>query len=101
MIIIVVSLFSGSFKHLEYRFDILEAKVIKKLQDQGFVKYRINIEYFLHLRYDGTDCGLMCTPMTQSNNRNYSKLKQGDFATTFIQRYYKHTDLKLFLECNN
>lgn len=51
---------------------------------QGFEKSQISFQPFLHLRYDGTDCALMCSPHSNTENvvGNY-----GDFITTFLERY--------------
>ncbi|XP_043474758.1 5-oxoprolinase [Leptopilina heterotoma] len=73
-----------SFGRLENRFNALEQIVRSKLQQQGFLDNQIKIEYFLHMRYEGTDCALMVTPKTKSLEDNP---KHGDFLTTFLERY--------------
>ena len=55
----------------------LEGKCREKLLAQGFEVERIRTEAFLHMRYSGTDCALMC-----SEKRN-----NGDYMATFLERY--------------
>ncbi|KAJ8672521.1 hypothetical protein QAD02_003780 [Eretmocerus hayati] len=75
-----------SFDRLDSRFDILEDRVRQKLLSQGFEADHISIEYFLHLRYDGTDCALMCSPKYDTSGR---ATKHGDFITSFLDRFKK------------
>ncbi|XP_012239742.1 5-oxoprolinase [Bombus impatiens] len=73
-----------SFARLDERLDALEKKVREKVAAQGFPDSYIETEFFLHLRYQGTDCALMCTPSKNSEN---NATKHGDFLTTFLERY--------------
>ena len=54
----------------------LEQKCVKALEAQGFAPSQIGTEAFLHMRYSGTDCALMCS----RDNKN-------DFMATFLNRY--------------
>ena len=74
-----------SFNHLDERLDILETRVKEKLSAQGLPGDRIYTQCFLHLRYEGTDCALMCTPTIQKNSK-VSSLRHGDFLTPFLER---------------
>ncbi|XP_012343287.1 5-oxoprolinase isoform X1 [Apis florea] len=74
-----------SFARLDERLDALERKVRVKLAAQGFPESHIKTEPFLHLRYQGTDCALMCTPQTQDTK--HKGTKHGDFLSTFLERY--------------
>lgn len=56
--------------------DELESKCRSKLKSQGFTESQIKLEPFLHLRYQGTDCALMC-----------SGLKGKSFMDEFLNRY--------------
>ncbi|XP_058825820.1 5-oxoprolinase [Topomyia yanbarensis] len=57
------------------------------LTEQGFSDDAIVLEPFLHLRYEGTDCALMCAPdKVISNQENYI-YRYGDFEKTFVNRY--------------
>lgn len=76
--------FSEFFKRVDERFDVLENKVIQKLKKQGFTDDKIKTEYFLHLRYEGTDCSLMCT--TDSTSKSKNSPKHGDFEAPFLER---------------
>lgn len=53
-----------------------------KLQKQGFSDSEIDLESFLHLRYDGTDCALMCSAEKSSK----VSPEDGDFETKFLNR---------------
>lgn len=75
-----------SFGRLDERFKELRERVRAKLVYQGFSENRIVTECFLHLRYEGTDCALMCTPSYQTN---LPGPKHGDFASSFVERYKK------------
>lgn len=77
-----------NYEILKNRLDTLSSECIEKLKKQGFEN--IILEPFLHLRYDGTDCGLMCSPrkITKSTTVNDNFLEiYGDFNVTFIERY--------------
>ncbi|XP_070160046.1 5-oxoprolinase isoform X1 [Polyergus mexicanus] len=73
-----------SFARLDDRLDAMEAKVRSKLRAQGFADCQIKTEPFLHLRYDGTDCALMCTSVNQNSS---TITRHGDFLTPFLERY--------------
>ncbi|XP_029175794.1 5-oxoprolinase [Nylanderia fulva] len=74
-----------SFARLDERLDAMEVKVRSKLRAQGFADSQIKTESFLHLRYDGTDCALMCTSVNQ--NLEEISTRHGDFLTPFLERY--------------
>lgn len=76
-------MFLESFPRLDERLDVLEKKVREKLTAQGFRDSHIEIESFLHLRYQGTDCALMCIA---NQNTQKKGMKHGDFLTTFLER---------------
>ncbi|XP_043270128.1 5-oxoprolinase isoform X2 [Venturia canescens] len=76
-----------SFEHIRERFGVLESKVRENLKKHGFANERIGTEYFLHLRYHGTDCALMCSPKRDSEYDTIESLKYEDFLTTFLERY--------------
>ncbi|XP_011204171.2 5-oxoprolinase [Bactrocera dorsalis] len=70
---------------LKTRLDALSAQCASSLQSQGYSK--LELEPFLHLRYDGTDCALMCAPATTSRKEDALLASYGDFIATFLQRY--------------
>ncbi|XP_070518965.1 5-oxoprolinase isoform X2 [Cardiocondyla obscurior] len=74
-----------NFAHLDDRLDAMEAKVRSKLRAQGFTDSQIQTEPFLHLRYEGTDCALMCTAANKKIIG--STTRHGDFLITFLERY--------------
>lgn len=70
------------------RFDYLFRQCREKLFSQGFAADKIVLEPYLHLRYEGTDCALMCAPVRSGEGAadvvitNYR-----DFDLAFLQRY--------------
>ncbi|XP_017054245.1 5-oxoprolinase [Drosophila ficusphila] len=72
---------------LKDRLDALSQKCHKKLADQGF--RHIELEPFLHLRYEGTDGALMVAPSggKQTSASNPLLKNYGDFNATFLERY--------------
>ncbi|XP_067628315.1 5-oxoprolinase [Eurosta solidaginis] len=67
------------------RLDALAAQCSTSLKAQGYSK--IELEPFLHLRYDGTDCALMCSPSNTASKDDALLACYGDFIATFLQRY--------------
>lgn len=79
---------------MDERLDTLASRARKKLVQQGFDHFQIHVESFLHLRYEGTDCALMCSPKLDSENSSESP-KHGDFLATFLERFF---DLLYYFE---
>lgn len=75
-----------NFTKIQAQLDTLVKQCRVKLLDQGFDDDHIEIEPFLHLRYEGTDLALMCKP-TISANSTASVSGYGDFYETFLARY--------------
>lgn len=71
------------------RLDDLSKQCYDKLSSQGFDKDHIVLEPYLHLRYEGTDCALMCTPSPTigTDERCIPIGSYGDFYSTFVERY--------------
>lgn len=72
--------------------DLLMEECRQKLQAQGFDELsRITLAPFLHLRYDGTDCAVMCSPYDKTDVDLPPLIPPipayGDFYTTFVERY--------------
>jgi 5-oxoprolinase (ATP-hydrolysing) len=61
---------------IEQRIAELREKCVTNLTAQGFAKDQIHTEAFLHMRYEGTDCALMCNSGDNA-----------DFLDTFLHRY--------------
>ncbi|XP_055549431.1 5-oxoprolinase [Wyeomyia smithii] len=57
------------------------------LAGQGFSDEAIVLEPYLHLRYEGTDCALMCSPDKVIANQDNYIYTYGDFEKTFYNRY--------------
>ncbi|XP_074000836.1 LOW QUALITY PROTEIN: 5-oxoprolinase [Numenius arquata] len=74
-----------AFPRLEGVLAQLEQQCRDALRAQGFTGEQIRTEAFLHLRYEGTDCALMCSakgyPPTPDSCR------AGDFLAAFTSRY--------------
>lgn len=75
-----------SFTKIQAQLDLLVQQCRSKLLSQGFDDGHIEIESFLHLRYEGTDLALMCKPATSINSAA-SVPGYGDFYETFLSRY--------------
>lgn len=73
-----------SFLYLDERLTVLEKQCEVELEKQGFKPEHIHTEAYLHLRYEGTDCALMCTASPSSKSETVCK--HGDFQKTFLQR---------------
>lgn len=71
------------------RLDYLSKECYDKLTLEGFDSEHIVLEPYLHLRYEGTDCALMCSPSASSAMKLGSvKIdRYGDFYSTFLERY--------------
>ncbi|XP_053913707.1 5-oxoprolinase isoform X2 [Cuculus canorus] len=76
---------SQSFAALDERFEELELRCRRALEDNGFRGSGVRTERFLHLRYAGTDCALMVSakgfPSTDAS------CASGDFRSAFTARY--------------
>lgn len=77
--------FLENFLYLNERITVLTSKCINELKNQGFLDNQIHIEPFLHLRYDGTDCALMCS--ASYDNLVEFSTAHGDFLSGFLARY--------------
>ncbi|KAF4532075.1 hypothetical protein B566_EDAN013405, partial [Ephemera danica] len=63
-----------NFSYLDERLSALEVECRERLLSQGLTKEQIRTEPFLHLRYEGTDCALMCGPdPAVSANHRYQR----------------------------
>lgn len=69
------------------RIAVLSSKCINELKKQGFSDKQLHTEPFLHLRYDGTDCALMCSPSNNDGNSKNSSTIHDDFLNGFLARY--------------
>uniref|UniRef100_A0A8C2GXF7 5-oxoprolinase, ATP-hydrolysing n=1 Tax=Cyprinus carpio TaxID=7962 RepID=A0A8C2GXF7_CYPCA len=78
---------AGSFSDLDSRIKQLSQRCDQILCKRGFSSSQINIEVFLHLRYEGTDCALMITAAGHPSNAH--SCTSGDFRTAFTKRYLK------------
>ncbi|XP_065484214.1 5-oxoprolinase isoform X2 [Caloenas nicobarica] len=74
-----------SFPRLDGRLDALQRRCRDALRAQGFTGEQIRTEGFLHLRYEGTDCALMCS--AKGHPPTDSSCRAGDFLAAFTSRY--------------
>ncbi|XP_057652765.1 5-oxoprolinase isoform X1 [Diorhabda carinulata] len=72
-----------NFSYFDKRLFALEEQCRAELLQQGFDENQITLEPYLHLRYEGTDCALMCGPAKTEN----TSPKHGDFMKSFLDRY--------------
>lgn len=73
-----------SFEYLDKKIEELERTCERELQKQGFDDSSISTEAFLHMRYEGTDCALMCSG---AGSDHKDGLVHGDFKKSFLERY--------------
>ncbi|XP_075067731.1 5-oxoprolinase isoform X2 [Mixophyes fleayi] len=78
---------TDSFPLLEERIVALQRQCVERLQQQGFHRSQIDTEPFLHLRYERTDCALMCSARGYPGNPD--SCRAGDFKKAFTERYMK------------
>uniref|UniRef100_A0A670ZUS2 5-oxoprolinase, ATP-hydrolysing n=1 Tax=Pseudonaja textilis TaxID=8673 RepID=A0A670ZUS2_PSETE len=76
---------AASFAQLDRRTAALEETCVRALEAQGFARSQITTEAFLHLRYERTDCALMCS--ARGYPAHAGSCSHGDFATAFANRY--------------
>ncbi len=77
-----LTLFASNF---HFHNTIVLQRCVRALKDQGFPESMIECEAFLHLRYDRTDCALMCAASDGSDEA--LSPTAGDFLRTFLSRY--------------
>ncbi|KAI6075518.1 5-oxoprolinase [Aix galericulata] len=74
----------AAFAQLDERIAALEQECRQALAAQGFSSDQIRTEAFLHLRYERTDCALMCS--AKGHPPTPSSCRAGDFAAAFASR---------------
>ncbi|XP_071659812.1 5-oxoprolinase [Patagioenas fasciata] len=74
-----------SFARLDARLEALGQRCRDALREQGFSGEQIRTEGFLHLRYEGTDCALMCS--AKGHPPSHRSCRAGDFLAAFTTRY--------------
>ncbi|GAB1602003.1 5-oxoprolinase-like [Argonauta hians] len=65
------------------------------LMKQGFAEKQISTQPFLHLRYEDTDCALMCS--TEEFSAHPGTSQYGDFKQAFLTRYKR--EFGFVLDC--
>ncbi|KAL7990205.1 hypothetical protein Chor_010559 [Crotalus horridus] len=75
----------ASFAQLDLRMAALEETCLHALEAQGFARSQITTEAFLHLRYERTDCALMCS--AKGHPAHTDSCSRGDFGAAFASRY--------------
>ncbi|KAJ6661524.1 hypothetical protein lerEdw1_014434 [Lerista edwardsae] len=74
-----------SFARLDECVAALERQCVRALEAQGFPRSQISTEAFLHLRYERTDCALMCS--AKGHPATPDTCRSGDFGAAFAARY--------------
>ncbi|XP_065911087.1 5-oxoprolinase-like isoform X2 [Dysidea avara] len=78
----------SSFHYIDKHIDLLIQECYTSLLSQGFTQEEVTVTPYLHMRYDKTDCALMCTADKDIHNTE-SCCKYGDFKTAFTKRYQR------------
>ncbi|GFY72970.1 5-oxoprolinase [Trichonephila inaurata madagascariensis] len=73
-----------NFEYFNSKIDELSLKSIEKLRAQGFDDSEIRLEIYLNMRYERTDCSLMCSASMDSSDPSCF---HGDFKKSFVERY--------------
>nr|XP_033788894.1 5-oxoprolinase isoform X2 [Geotrypetes seraphini]XP_033788895.1 5-oxoprolinase isoform X2 [Geotrypetes seraphini]XP_033788896.1 5-oxoprolinase isoform X2 [Geotrypetes seraphini] len=76
-----------SYPLLDERVVALQERCVAALEREGFLRSQINTEAFLHMRYERTDCALMCSARDRLATKD--TCQAGDFKETFTIRYLK------------
>ncbi|VVC30615.1 Hypothetical protein CINCED_3A005881 [Cinara cedri] len=74
-----------NFAYLNERISELSSKCFNELKTQGFLDNQLHTEPFLHLRYDGTDCAIMCSASNDCVGE--PSTIHGDFLSGFLAKY--------------
>ncbi|XP_072855570.2 5-oxoprolinase [Pogona vitticeps] len=74
-----------AYARLDERIAALEQTCVAALEAQGFARSQISTESFLHLRYERTDCALMCS--AKGYPATPETCCSGDFGAAFTARY--------------
>ncbi|XP_048338634.1 5-oxoprolinase [Sphaerodactylus townsendi] len=74
-----------AFARLDERVAALEEECVQALVAQGFRRAQISTEAFLHMRYERTDCALMCS--AKGHPATPASCHSGDFRASFATRY--------------
>lgn len=80
---------AASFPLLDQRITALEGQCMDALLAQGFHRSQIGTEAFLHMRYERTDCALMCSASGHPARQDTDSSRHGDFRAAFTSRYLK------------
>lgn len=72
-----------NFEFVNTSLNQLQAECVEKMKSQGFEDSHIETEVYLHLRYEGTDCALMC----KATEPGPGHPKHGNFLSSFFERY--------------
>ncbi|OQR76402.1 5-oxoprolinase-like [Tropilaelaps mercedesae] len=75
------------FAEIEAKVEQLLEECDKPLLEDGFRRERITHEVYLNMRYDKTDCALMCKPL-QVETPIEKITRYGDFGASFQRRYH-------------
>ncbi|KAL4234607.1 hypothetical protein ACF0H5_006248 [Mactra antiquata] len=77
---------ADNLEYFDDRIQHLSNECKQALLKQGFTDDQIKTEAFLHMRYDRTDCALMCS--TENHPRTSGTSLYGDFKAAFQDRYF-------------
>jgi len=80
--------FTDNMEYIDDRIEVLLQECRNRLEtNQKFPE--VVSEIYLHLRYEGTDCALMCQPQKICDKKLQAKRslsKRGDFIASFVER---------------
>lgn len=73
-----------AFQYIDEHIDRLTTQCVTELQSQGFPLDSITTTPYLNMRYDKTDCAIMCTAAAASTGS--TSCRHGDFLSSFNER---------------
>lgn len=76
-----------NFKMIMKQLEDLAVSRRAAAEKDGFVSDEIHCEYFLHMRYKGTDCALMCSSSEAKVATSTGTMTYEGFVTVFLNRY--------------
>jgi 5-oxoprolinase (ATP-hydrolysing) len=74
-----------NFEYIDQRIARLAGRCRDSLLERGFRLDQIHTEPYLHMRYDRTDCALLCEPANCDSGSHQTSLYR-DFMKSFIDK---------------
>ncbi|XP_042898773.1 5-oxoprolinase [Parasteatoda tepidariorum] len=73
-----------NYQYFDTKINELSTRCCENLKSQGFKEEELSFDVFLNMRYERTDCSLMCPPFPFASALSCA---HGDFLKSFLERY--------------